>query len=251
MGQIAFGVDIGGSGIKGAPVDIETGELAAARVKIATPKPSTPLAVAAVTAELLASFDLGQDVPIGVAFPAPIIGGVIPSMANLDQSWVGVNLSKVLKKHTGRQTYVVNDADAAGYAEVRYGAAKGRQGTIAIMTLGTGIGSALVVNGHLWPNAELGHIMIDGRDAETFAASSAREREDLSWKAWAKRLQRYFTEIDKLLHPDLIVVGGGVSRRHQNYLPLLDLPQPIIPAGLRNAAGIAGAALLAAEAAQG
>ena len=249
MGQIAFGVDIGGSGIKGAPVDIETGELVADRVKIATPKPATPKAVAAVTAELLGRFDLGKKVPIGVAFPAPILDGVVPAIANLDQSWVGVNLAELLGKKTGRRIYAVNDADAAGYAEVRYGAAKGRQGTVAIMTLGTGIGSALVVNGQLWPNAELGHIMLDGRDAETWAASSARERENLSWKDWAKRLQRYFMEIDKLLHPDLIVVGGGVSRRHENFLPLLDLPQPIIPAQLRNAAGIAGAAVLAAEAA--
>ena len=248
MGKIAFGVDIGGSGIKGAPVDLDTGELTADRLKISTPNPSTPEAVVAVMADLVASFGLDQDVPIGVAFPAPILHGVIPSVANLDQSWVGVNLSDLFAKTTNRTAHVVNDADAAGFAEVRYGAACAHPGTVAVVTLGTGIGTALVVEGKLWPNSELGHIIIKERDAETWAASSAKDREELSWKEWAKRLQRYFGEIDRLLHPDLFVVGGGVSRRHELFLPLLDLPQPIIPAQLRNAAGIAGAAALAADA---
>ena len=249
MSEIAFGVDIGGSGIKGAPVDIRTGELLADRLKVPTPIPSTPIAVTSIISELLAHFELGQAVPIGVTFPAPVLGGLIPSVANLDQSWVGVNPGKLLKKHTERSVYVLNDADAAGYAEVRYGAARGRQGTVAIITLGTGIGTALVVDGKLWPGSELGHIIIDGSDAETWAASSAKQREKLSYKAWAKRLQRYFSEIDRLLHPDLFVVGGGVSRKHAEFLPYLNLRVPIIPAQLRNAAGIAGAAAFAADAA--
>ncbi|MCL1897262.1 MAG: ROK family protein [Micrococcales bacterium] len=249
MSAIAFGVDIGGSGIKGAPVDTATGELAASRLKIPTPSPSTPVAVIDVISQLINTFDLDQAVPIGVTFPAPILGGIVPSVANLDQSWVGVNLAQLLKQHTGRSVYVVNDADAAGYAEVRYGAARGRLGTVAVITLGTGIGTALVTDGKLWPGSELGHVIIDGRDAETWAASSAKEREDLGWKAWAKRLQRYFDELDRLLHPDLFVVGGGVSRKSEHFLPHLKLRVPIIPAALRNAAGIVGAAGLAADSA--
>ncbi|MCL2803233.1 MAG: ROK family protein [Micrococcales bacterium] len=245
---VAFGIDIGGSGIKGAPVDLTTGALADARYKILTPKPSTPQAVVAVIGELFDHFDLPADIPIGLAFPAPIFGGIIPSVANLDQSWVGADLGQLVKKSTGRQVTVVNDADAAGFAEVKYGAAKDHPGTVAVMTLGTGIGTALVVGGRLWPNSELGHIIIKGRDAETWAASSAKDRDNLDYARWAKRLQRYFREIDRLLHPDLFVVGGGVSRHHAKFLPLLELRVPIIPAQLRNAAGIAGAAALAAGA---
>ncbi|WP_250445581.1 polyphosphate--glucose phosphotransferase [Actinotalea sp. C106] len=243
----AFGIDIGGSGIKGAPVDLVVGELSADRVRIPTPQPATPDAVAATVAELVDSFDLPRDVPVGVTFPAVIQHGVARSAANVDDSWIGTDVSKVVAKATGRQVLAVNDADAAGYAETLFGAARGREGTVLVVTLGTGIGSCLVVDGALVPNTELGHLEIDGHDAESRAADSAREREDLSWDEWAERLQRYFRVVEDLLWPDLIVVGGGVSKKHQKFLPLLDLRTPIIPAGLRNAAGIVGAAALAAH----
>jgi polyphosphate glucokinase len=245
--RIAFGVDVGGSGIKGALVDLETGRLAGDRFKILTPKPATPAAIVNVIGELIDHFQLGPDVPVGVAFPATILSGRVEFVPNLHQSWLGVELAAAIYEGTSRPAVVVNDADAAGYAEAIYGAAKGFPGTVAVFTLGTGIGSALITHGVLWPNTELGHIMINGRAAETWAAASVREKQDLSYRKWARRLQRYFTEFDKLLHPDLLVVGGGVSRNHQKFLPLLDLRPPIIPAMLRNAAGIVGAAALAAR----
>ncbi|MDR2373202.1 MAG: ROK family protein [Bifidobacteriaceae bacterium] len=249
-GKIAFGVDVGGSGIKGAPVNLDSGQLTEDRFKILTPQPATPEAVVGVIAELLDHFDLSPEVPIGVSFPSPIVGGVVTWIANLDQSWVGVNLAEAVAAGTGRQTTVVNDADAAGYAEVAFGAAKDHPGTVAVMTLGTGIGVALITGGKLWPNAELGHIQIDGHDAEKWAAASAKDREGLTYAKWARRLQRYFSEIDRLLWPDLIVVGGGVSRKHDKFLPLLSLRPKIVPAALRNTAGIVGAATLAWQGAQ-
>jgi polyphosphate glucokinase len=244
----AFGIDIGGSGIKGAPVDLAAGEFSADRVRIATPQPATPQAVAAVVAEVVDSFHLPHSLPVGVTFPAVIQHGVARSAANVDDSWIGTDVSAVVAAATGRQVLAVNDADAAGYAEVLYGAARGVSGVVLVATLGTGIGSCLVVDGTLVPNTELGHLEIDGHDAERRAADSAREREDLSWEAWAERLQRYFRVVEDLLWPDLIVVGGGVSKKHDKFLPLLDLRTPIVPATLRNAAGIVGAAALAAAA---
>ncbi|MFI6425141.1 polyphosphate--glucose phosphotransferase [Promicromonospora sp. NPDC050880] len=246
MSDLAFGIDIGGSGIKGAPVDLAAGEYADKRTRIPTPRPSTPQAVASVLAELVDAYHLPQDVPIGVAFPAPMQHGVVRSMANLDQSWTGVDLPALVHRATGREVVAVNDADAAGIGEVRYGAARDADGVVLVATLGTGIGSALVVDGVLVPNTELGHLEIDGHDAESRAADSAREREDLSWEQWAERLQRYFGVVEDLLSPDLIVVGGGVSKHHEKYLPHLHLRAPIVPAQLRNAAGIVGAAALAA-----
>lgn len=246
MNDLAFGIDIGGSGIKGAPVDLTAGEYAEKRTRIPTPVPSTPQAVAEVLTALVNSYDLPDDVPIGVAFPAPMHHGVVRSMANLDQSWTGVDLPGLVRRASGRHVVAVNDADAAGVGEVRYGAARDTEGVVLVATLGTGIGSALVVDGVLVPNTELGHLEIDGFDAESRAADSAREREDLSWDEWAERLQRYFGVVEDLLSPDLIVVGGGVSKHHEKYLPHLHLRAPIIPAQLRNAAGIVGAAALAA-----
>jgi len=245
--QIAFGIDIGGSGIKGAPVDLRTGEFAAERLRIPTPERSTPDAVAQVLADLVGSFDLPRKAPVGVAFPAPMDRGVVRFIANLDQSWKGVDLPELLREATGREVTAVNDADAAGVGEHRYGAAKGVDGVVLVCTLGTGIGSALIVDGVLVPNTELGHLQIDGLDAESRAADSAREREGLDFPAWAGRLQRYFETVEMLLSPDLIVVGGGVSKKHSEFLPLLDLRAPIIPAQLRNAAGIVGAAAMAAS----
>ena len=246
----AFGIDIGGSGIKGAPVDLLAGEFSAERVRIPTPKPATPKAVAQAVAALVDSFDLSADLPIGVTFPAVIQHGIARSAANVDDSWIGTDVTAVIADATGRRVLAVNDADAAGYAETLYGAARGHSGIVLVVTLGTGIGSCLVVDGTLVPNTELGHLEIDGHDAESRAADSAREREDLSWEQWAERLQRYFRVVEDLLWPDLIVVGGGVSKRHAHFLPLLDLRTPIVPAALRNAAGIVGAAALAARATQ-
>ncbi len=247
MSTIGFGIDIGGSGIKGAPVDLATGEFTAERLRIPTPQPSTPAAVAETVARLVASFDLAPGTPLGVTFPAVIQHGVARTAANVDDAWIGTDVSAVLGAATGRRVLTVNDADAAGYAETVYGAARGHAGAVLVVTLGTGIGSCLVVDGTLVPNTELGHLEVDGRDAESRASDAARERDDLDWEQWAERLQRYFRVVEDLLWPDLIVVGGGVSKRHTQFLPFLDLRTPIVPAGLRNAAGIVGAAALAAH----
>lgn len=245
--QLAFGIDIGGSGIKGAPVDLAVGEFAADRVRIPTPQPSTPEAVARTVGELFDAFSLPAGMPVGVTFPAVIQHGVARSAANVDESWIGTDVTAVIREATGRHVIAVNDADAAGYAETLYGAARDARGVVLVVTLGTGIGSCLVVDGTLVPNTELGHLEIDGHDAESRAADSARERDDLDWEQWAERLQRYFRVVEDLFWPDLIVVGGGVSKKHANFLPLLDLRTPIVPATLRNAAGIVGAAALAAR----
>ena len=247
MSTIGFGIDIGGSGIKGAPVDLATGEFTAERLRIPTPQPSTPAAVAETVARLVASFDLAPGTPLGVTFPAVIQHGVARTAANVDDAWIGTDVSAVLGAATGRRVLTVNDADAAGYAETVYGAARGHAGAVLVVTLGTGIGSCLVVDGTLVPNTELGHLEVDGRDAVSRASDAARERDDLDWEQWAERLQRYFRVVEDLLWPDLIVVGGGVSKRHTQFLPFLDLRTPIVPAGLRNAAGIVGAAALAAH----
>ncbi|GHG51246.1 polyphosphate glucokinase [Flavimobilis marinus] len=244
--QIAFGIDIGGSGIKGAPVDLATGEFTAERKRVPTPGVSTPAAVTAVIRELVEGFDLPEGTPVGVAFPGPIHHGRITFIANLDESWTGVDLDQMLATELERSIRAVNDADAAGYGEALYGAARDTRGTILVTTLGTGIGSALIVDGTLVPNTELGHLEIDGFDAESRAADSARTREDLSFSQWAERLQRYYQTVEMLFSPDLIVVGGGVSKHHEQFLPLLELRTPIVPAVLRNRAGIVGAAALAA-----
>ncbi len=244
-----FGIDIGGSGIKGAPVDLTIGKFADDRLRIPTPTPSTPQAVASVVAQIVQSFgdtSSGGE-PIGVTFPAVIQRGVARSAANVDKSWIGTDVDHLFTAHLGRPVHVVNDADAAGVAEARYGAAKDVQGVVIMATLGTGIGSALLIDGQLVPNTELGHLEIDGHDAETRAADSAREREDLSWEKWAKRLQRYFETVEKLFTPDLFVIGGGVSKKSDKYVPMLSLRTPIVPAQLLNDAGIIGAAVLATE----
>jgi polyphosphate glucokinase len=241
--KIGFGIDIGGSGIKGAPVDLSTGELADDRFKVLTPQPSTPEAVAESVAEVLDHFSWKG--PIGATFPAAVIGGVAQTAANVDKSWIGTDIQATLGRTTGVQVTAVNDADAAGLAEVIFGAAKGHNGLVIVVTLGTGIGSALVYRGVLIPNSELGHIELDGHDAETRASAGAREREDLSWSKWAKRLDRYFQALEFYFWPELIVVGGGVSRRAEKFLPLLTLKTPIVAATLHNEAGIVGAALAA------
>jgi len=247
--QPVLGIDIGGSGIKGAPVDLRTGELITDRLKIATPEKSTPKNVAAVVGEIVDHFaDQIGDSPLGVTIPAVVTHGRTRTAANIDKSWIDAEAEKIFEDHLGRDILLVNDADAAGMAEVRYGAAKDHPGLVLMTTLGTGIGTAIVYRGVLVPNSELGHIEVDGHDAETRAASSAKEREDLSYKEWATtRLQRYYERLEALLWPDLIVVGGGVSRKADKFLPLLKLKTEIVPAKLQNTAGIVGAAWLAVD----
>jgi polyphosphate glucokinase len=246
-GNLPFGIDFGGSGIKGAPVDLEAGDFAADRVRIDTPKPSTPEAVARVFAELLGHFDDSTGA-VGVTVPGVVRHGVVSSAANIDKGWIGTDADALFTQATGRDVHVVNDADAAGLAEVRYGAAKGRRGLVIVTTLGTGIGSAIVYNGVLVPNSELGHLEIDGYDAEKRAASSVKEAEGLSYPEWAKRLTVYYRTLEKLFSPDLIVVGGGVSKDSAEFLGLVDVETEIVAARLQNRAGIVGAALWAAEA---
>ncbi|MFL6100014.1 MAG: polyphosphate--glucose phosphotransferase [Actinomycetales bacterium] len=247
--EIGFGIDIGGSGIKGAPVNLQTGELIAERLKIATPQPSTPDAVADVVAEIVERFKdkAGDDRPVGVTVPAVVKSGVVRTAANIDHSWIGANGQSLLVEHVGRPVHLVNDADAAGVAEARYGAARATKGLVFIATLGTGIGTALLYDGTLVPNSELGHLEIDGYDAEKRAASSIKDKEGLTYEQWAERLQVYFSRVEDLLWPDLIVVGGGVSRKADRFLPLLHLRAPIVAAQLQNSAGIVGAARLAHE----
>lgn len=242
-----LGIDIGGSGIKGAPVDVATGELTSDRLRIPTPKKATPKACAAVVAEIVDHFsDQIGDNPVGVAIPGPVVRNVVKYMANLDPSWVGVNADDLFSDKLGRKVELVNDADAAGLAEVRWGSAKGVRGLVVVTPLGTGIGSALLWNGELIPNSELGHIEIDGVDAELRASSSAKAREKLNFKRWARRLTRYYQELEKLLRPDLIVIGGGVSKQHEKFIPLIDIETPITVATLFNQAGIVGSAANAA-----
>ena len=244
----SFGFDIGGSGSKGAPVDLGKGDFAQPRLKILTPELSTPEAVGGIVRQLLEHFEVPDNMPVGVAFPAPVKPGKpLDFMANLDQSWIGVDLDACFAEACGRPVTVVSDADAAGLAEVRYGAARGQKGLVVATTLGTGIGTALIYNGVLIPNSELGHIELPkGKgDAEKYAASSVKDAEDLGYKKWAKRLTKYYALLEHYLNPDLFVVGGGVSRDSQKFLPYVDVKTPIVPAKLRNSAGIVGAAYYA------
>ena len=245
MSKKAFGIDIGGSGIKGAPVHLGKGELAADRVRIPTPQPSTPEAVADTVAELIGSFDGAEDMPVGVTYPAVIPEGVAKTAANVDRSWIGTDVDALFTERTGHDVFVVNDADAAGIAEMEFGAGRKSSGVVQVFTLGTGVGSATFVDGRLVPNTELGHVLLHGDSAEKYMASSVKEREDLDWETWAGRLQEYFSHIEFLFSPTRIIVGGGVSKKHQKFLPLLDLEAEILPAELRNEAGIIGAAVLA------
>jgi polyphosphate glucokinase len=236
-----LGIDIGGTGIKAAPVDLETGTLLAPRERILTPKPATPEAVAGVVAQLAKHFDWTAS--IGAAFPAVVKGGLVHTAANIDESWVDTDAAEVFSRVAGMPVTVVNDADAAGLAEMRFGAAQGRTDTVVMITLGTGIGSAVFHNGVLVPNTELGHLKIRGKDAERRASEIARERDKLSWKQWAKRLNEYLAELERLLWPDLIVVGGGISKKADKFLPKLKTQAEIVPAKLLNEAGIVGAAI--------
>jgi polyphosphate glucokinase len=241
----AVGIDIGGTGIKGALVDVDTGELLSDRIKLPTPDGGEPDDIVKTVVDLIAQLKVADDVPVGLCFPAVVVHGTTLSAANVSKAWIGLEAEKLFEKALGREIHFVNDADAAGVAEVRYGAAKGVAGLVLLTTLGTGIGTALIYNGVLVPNSELGHIEIDGKDAERRAAYSAKERHDLSWEKWAVRLQAYYDKLVALFHPDLFIVGGGVSKEYEHFIPLLKLDTQIVPAKLRNNAGIMGAAALA------
>jgi polyphosphate glucokinase len=242
--DLPFGIDFGGSGIKGAPVDLTSGDFAAERRRIATPQPATPAAVAQVLVDLLARFPRSS-AAVGITVPGVVRHGVVSSAANIDESWIGTDADALFTEATGRDVHVVNDADAAGLAEVRYGAARGRGGLVIVTTLGTGIGSALVHDGVLVPNSELGHLEVEGHNAETRAANSARERENLTMEDWAGRLRTYYRTLEMLFSPELFVVGGGISKQAHEFLPLLGLDTEIVAAQLLNKAGIVGAALYA------
>ena len=241
-----LGIDVGGSGIKGAPVDIATGELTAERLRIKTPDGAEPEPVADVVAEIAKSFNWSG--PIGIGFPAPIKAGVTMMAANVSEKWVGTNADDLFTKITGCDCTMINDADAAGLAEMEFGAGKGQPGTVILITLGTGIGTAIFHRGHLLPNTEFGHLEMKGRDAEHRASDAVRQREDLSWKKYAKRLNKYLAEMEKLFWPDLFIVGGGISKKSDKYIPLLTITTPVITAQFLNEAGIVGAALAARKA---
>ena len=241
-----IGIDFGGSGIKAAPVDLAVGDFAADRERIPTPERSTPDAVADVMADLVERFPDATG-PIGVTIPGVVRAGVVHSAANIDKDWIGTDADALLTKRLGRDVHVVNDADAAGVAELRYGAAKGRSGLVILTTLGTGIGSAMLYHGVLVPNSELGHLEIDGHVAEKRAAASIKTNEGLSWGEYADRLTTYYRMLEKLFSPDLFVVGGGVSKDAADFLHLVDIETEIVPATLRNRAGIIGAAVITSE----
>ncbi len=238
-----LGIDIGGSGIKGAPVDTDRGELTAEYYRIPTPQPSTPDAIGAVVADLVQHF--AWQGPIGCTFPAVIKDGVAYSAANVDHAWIGTNGQELFQQKTGCSVLLLNDADAAGIAEVKFGAGKGHMGVIMLLTFGTGIGSALICDGRLVPNTELGHMEIRGKQAEHRASDHRREQKDLSWKKWAAAVNEYLLQLEALFSPNLFIIGGGVSKKHAKFLPLLTVRTPVVPAGMLNEAGMVGAALAA------
>jgi polyphosphate glucokinase len=238
-----IGVDIGGTGIKGAPVDVTAGSLLSERMRLLTPHPATPDAVAGVVAELLEQ--IGGNGSVGLTIPAVVHNGTVETASNIDEAWIGIDAVKLFAEATGRSVAVLNDADAAGIAEARFGAGKDATGVIAVITLGTGIGSALIIDGTLVPNTELGHLPLHHGDAEDWAADSVRENEELSWKKYAERLQKYLELVERILWPQLFIIGGGVSKKSEKFLPHIVLRTPVVPAKLLNDAGIVGAALFA------
>jgi polyphosphate glucokinase len=238
-----LGIDIGGSGIKGAPVDPESGTLVGERFRIPTPQPAKPADVADVVGQIVRHF--GWSGPVGATFPGVVVDGTVHTAANVHKSWIGTDAAKLFGEATGQPVTVLNDADAAGVAELRFGAGKGRAGTVVLLTFGTGIGSALFRDGLLVPNTEFGHLEIRGKDAEKRAADSVRELHDLSWGKWAGRVDEYLEHLVGLLAPALVIVGGGVSKKADKFLPLIDLDTEVVAATLQNEAGIVGAALAA------
>jgi polyphosphate glucokinase len=238
-----LGIDVGGSGIKGAPVDTDTGQLVAERVRIKTPEKAEPQPVAEVVAEIARAFKWQG--PVGIGFPAPIKSGVAMMAANISPKWVGTDADALFTKVTGCDCHMINDADAAGLAEMEFGAGKGHPGTVIMLTLGTGIGTAIFYNGQLLPNTEFGHLEMNGKDAEHRVSDAARQAYELSWKDYAKKLSKYLLEMEKLFWPDLFIVGGGISKQSEKYVPYLKINTPIVTAQLLNQAGIVGAALWA------
>ncbi|MDY6051501.1 MAG: ROK family protein [Rothia sp. (in: high G+C Gram-positive bacteria)] len=252
--DLVIGIDIGGTGMKGGIVDIRTGQLVGDRFRIPTPQPATPQACATVAQEIVAELQGRElaplpDAAVGIDFPAIVKNGVTLSAANVHESWIGADLEGTMSQALGGRTvYALNDADAAGLAEATYGQGQGKEGLIIMVTLGTGIGSALIMNGQLIPNTELGHLELDGHDAETRASARVREHQELSWKKYGKRLRRYFSHVESLFSPDLFIIGGGISKHPEKFLPHLEteINTPLAIAQLRNNAGIVGAALWAA-----
>lgn len=240
-----LGIDIGGTGIKGAPVDTQKGELLAERYRLSTPKSATPEGVTDAVTQIVRHFQWQG--PVGCGFPGVILHGVAYTAANISREWLGTDVRSTFETATGCTFKVANDADVAGLAEMRFGAGRGRRGVVLIVTLGTGIGTALFADGRLVPNTELGHVEIRGKDAEKRAAESVRDRKSLSWKKWARRVDEYLGRMQAYLWPELIIVGGGISKKHERFLPLLNVDTEVAAAQLRNEAGIIGAALAAAE----
>jgi polyphosphate glucokinase len=238
-----LGIDVGGSGIKGAPVNIETAELMAPRHRIPTPQPSKPKAVAKVVGEIARNFDWKG--PIGAGFPAVIQHGVARTAANIHKNWINTDAAALFSKASGCPVTVVNDADAAGIAEMTFGAGKNRDGVVLLVTIGTGLGTSVFVDGHLLPNTEFGHIEIDCEDAELMASDAARKAHNLSWKKWAARFDTYLLRLEALFWPDLIILGGGISKKHEKFIPRLTVRAEVVPAEMLNEAGIIGAALAA------
>jgi polyphosphate glucokinase len=245
MPKKAIGIDIGGTGIKGAIVDVKEGRLIGDRVRYETPEGGKPKDIADAVAKMISELGGSKALQVGICFPAVVKHGKTMSAANISDDWIGLDADALFTKRLGRHVHILNDADAAGVAEAKFGAARKKKGLTILTTLGTGIGVALLYNGELIPNAELGHLEIDGVDAETVAAFSAKEREGLTWEQWAKRLQAYYSTLERLFTPDLFVVGGGVSKEYADFLPLLKLKTEIVPAAARNSAGILGAAAMA------
>ena len=246
MGKRAIGIDIGGTGIKAAIVDIKRGELVSERIRVETPAGGEPEEIAEACKSIIQSLGVShRNYPVGICFPAVVKHGFTQSAANVSKRWIGLNADELFDKTLNRHTHVINDADAAGLAEVKFGAGRSSHGLTIMTTLGTGIGTALFYNGVLIPNAELGHLEIEGVDYETQASYSAMERDGLSFEQWAERLQKYYSTLERLLVPDLFIVGGGVSKNHEKFLPLLNLKTKIVPATTKNSAGIIGAASLA------
>jgi polyphosphate glucokinase len=245
MAQV-LGIDIGGTGIKGAPVDLDRGTLAADRYRLLTPQPAVPAAVADVVGQVVAKF--GGEGIVGATFPAVIRGGVAETAANVDKSWIGEGVAKAFERTTGRPFVVLNDADAAGLAEMRFGAGRDKQGVVMMVTLGTGIGTALFVDGTLVPNTELGHLELRGKEAEKRASEIVRENKNLSWKKWGQRVDEYLQHLEMLFSPDLFIIGGGVSKKSAKFFEFLKTRVPVVPAQLLNEAGIVGAAVAAVEA---
>lgn len=240
-----LGIDIGGTGIKGAIVDTQKGKLTTDRYRLLTPKPAKPEPVVETVAQIVDHFQWKG--PVGCGFPAAIVKNKVRTASNISAKWLGLDVVKMVEDATGRRSVVLNDADAAGLAEMRFGAGKSCDGLVIIVTLGTGIGSALFMDGRLVPNTELGHIEIDNVEAERWASEIVREKEDLSWKKWAKRIDTYLERMQVYFWPELFIVGGGVSKKHEKFLPLLTIDCDVVPARLRNEAGIIGAAMAAAE----